>query len=226
MIRRKLTISQIIFIVINILPVLGVWFQGWDAARIFLFYCLETILTGIFHVVKMIAVMLLSEKGDLPGKYKGSLVFTAVFIVCFFIMHYGIFVYVQTSMFFSVSGIYKGDLFGLSVPALKVLLGNEGMLMIAIFIVYYIIDSIRQLTFFRIEKISDIVKLMFQPYGRIFIQQFVVIFASMFLSFGLGNVFIVVFVLTRLYVELFFNFNKNIDNALEKNESLIQDHTN
>lgn len=218
MTKSKLTLPQIYLIIINLVPLLGVWFQGWDPARIFLFYCLETILIGIFHAFKMIAVILLSEKGNLPSTFKGSIVFAGIFIVCFFIMHYGIFVFVQTSMFFAISGIYKGDIFGLNINTLKELLGNEGMLMIAIFVVYYILDCIKQLASFRIDKVSDIVKLMFQPYVRIFIQQFVLILGSMFLAFKLGNIFILIFIVVRICIELFMNWNTKLDESTNDNQ--------
>ena len=224
MTRRKLTISQISLIAINLVPIFGVWFQGWDAARIFLFYCLETILIGIFHVIKMIVAMIISRPTDsIPHNQKGKLLFIGLFIVCFFIMHYGIFVFVQTSMFFAASGVYKGDLFNLSIPVLKELLGREGLEMMAIFTVFYIADTIKQLAGFRIEQPSDIVKLMFQPYVRIFIQQFVLIFGSMFLVFGLGKIFIVIFVLTRFYIDLFLNPGAKMDKLLAERKLKIGD---
>lgn len=87
--------------------------------------------------------------------------------------------------------------------------------MIAIFTAFYIADTVKQLTNYRIEQASDIVKLMFQPYVRIFIQQFVLISGSMFLVFGLGKIFIVIFVLARFYMELFLNIDNRINKALE-----------
>lgn len=218
MLKRKLTLPEIYLIIINLVPVLGVWFQGWDPARIFLFYCLETILVGIFHVIKMILLMTLSNPGEYKSyKTRWGLILAGAFIVGFFILHYGIFVFVQTGMFFAVSGIYKGDLWGLNFSTLKQLLGSEGLLMMAIFIVYYILDTIRELQLFRIEKASDIVKLMFQPYVRIFIQQFVLIFGSMFLAFKLGYIFIVIFVVVRIYIGLFLDWNKKVNDSLDKN---------
>lgn len=222
MIKRKLTISQIILIGINFLPILGVWFQGWDAARIFLFYCLETILIGIFHVFKMILVIILSrpqEDSDGSFRQKRTVFLMGLFLVVFFIMHYGIFVFVQTSMFFAISGVYKGDLFNLNPVTLKQLLGREGMLMMIIFIAYYILQTIKEVSVFRIEKMSDVLKLMFQPYLRVFIQQFVLISGSLFLVFGLGEVFILIFILIKLYIEIRLNWNEKINKSLEENKT-------
>lgn len=49
---------------------------------------------------------------------------------------------------------------------------------------------------------------MFEPYLRIFVQQFVVIIGSFFLTFGAGKIFILVFVLVKIFFELFVNFNR------------------
>lgn len=215
MIKRKLTISQIILIGINLLPILGVWFQGWDAARIFLFYCLETILIGIFHVFKMILAIILSRPTGGDAKQNRTIFLMALFFVLFFILHYGIFVFVQTSMFFAVSGVYKGELFNLTPLTLQQLLGREGMLMMIIFIAYYTIQAIREIAVFRIDKISDLVKMMFQPYLRVFIQQFVLILGSMFLVFELGGIFILIFILVKLYIEIYLDWNGKINKSLE-----------
>ena len=48
---------------------------------------------------------------------------------------------------------------------------------------------------------------MFQPYGRIFIQQVTVILGSMFLSFGAGTVFILIFAAIKIFFEIFIDFN-------------------
>lgn len=217
MTQHKLTLSHILLIVINLVPVLGVWFQGWEASRIFLFYCLETILIGIFHVFKMIIALILSNPaGDEKIKKKGGIFLMGLFIVLFFILHYGIFVFVQTSMFFGISGLYDGTMFGLNIPTLKKLLGPEGMLMMAIFTVYYVFETTRDMVSFRISEMSDLVKMMFQPYLRIFIQQFVLIIGSIFLLFKLGSAFILVFVLTKFYIEIFLNWNEKIDASFQK----------
>jgi len=60
---------------------------------------------------------------------------------------------------------------------------------------------------------------MFEPYIRIFVQQFVVILGSMFLTFGAGKIFILIFVAAKIFFELFINYNRLLDIA-EKRERL------
>ncbi|MBK8141896.1 MAG: hypothetical protein IPK57_13530 [Chitinophagaceae bacterium] len=56
--------------------------------------------------------------------------------------------------------------------------------------------------------------IMFQPYGRIFIQQFTVILGSMFLSLGLGKIFILVFALAKIAFELLIDYDKLMGKAM------------
>jgi hypothetical protein len=51
-------------------------------------------------------------------------------------------------------------------------------------------------------------KLMFQPYGRIFVQQFVVIIGSMFLVFGVTKIFILILALVKIYFETYVNLDR------------------
>ena len=56
-------------------------------------------------------------------------------------------------------------------------------------------------------KTSSLGYLMFQPYGRIFIQQVTVILGSMFLSFGAGKIFILIFAAIKIFFEVFIDLN-------------------
>ena len=58
-------------------------------------------------------------------------------------------------------------------------------------------------------------QLMFQPYGRIFIQQFTVILGSMFLTFGAGKIFILVFAAVKIYFEVFVNYDGILNKTME-----------
>ena len=57
--------------------------------------------------------------------------------------------------------------------------------------------------------------LLFQPYGRIFIQQVTVIIGSMFLTFGAGKIFILVFALIKIFVELFIDLESILRKSLK-----------
>ena len=60
-------------------------------------------------------------------------------------------------------------------------------------------------------KTATLVGLMFEPYIRIFIQQFTVILGSIFLTFGAGKVFIIIFAMIKIAFELFIDYGKIIN---------------
>jgi uncharacterized ion transporter superfamily protein YfcC len=64
MIKRKLSAGELLLIVVNLIPLYGVWFEGWNASQVFLVYCLETVIIGIINVLKMACVTLFVKKTD------------------------------------------------------------------------------------------------------------------------------------------------------------------
>ena len=141
------------------------------------------------------------------------------FFIFFFIIHYGFFVFIQTQIFFGVTSMIPDGSMLLRYSKIPQLLGPNGRLLILIFIAYYTVQNLY--TFFNAGsyKTTSMGRLMFEPYVRIFVQQLVVILGSMFLSFGAGKIFMLVFVVIKLWFELFFNFNRIMDVA-EKRQKL------
>lgn len=210
---RKFTTSDYILILANLIPVYGVWFQGWNASKIFLVFCLETVIIGIFNVAKMGTVAAFVKKDDVWDTAGKMTLLSSLFFIIFFIFHYGFFVFVQTQIFFGVSGLFKNTSVLNSYLSIPKILGHNGLLVLFIFITYYTLNTF--LSFFASGEYKTISmgKLMFQPYGRIFVQQFVVIVGSMFLALGADKFFILVLVLVKIGFELFMNFDKFLDKA-------------
>jgi Family of unknown function (DUF6498) len=218
MFKRKLTISDFLLIVVNCIPLYGVWFEGWDAKPIFLVYCMETIIIGIVNVIKMACITIFVRKKDV-WESNGNSMQSGWFFIFFFIIHYGFFVFIQTQLFFSVSKIVPGGSFLASYAKIPELLGDNGKLMLLIFIAYYTVQSI--FDFFSSGKYKTISlnRQMFEPYMRIFVQQFVVILGSLFLTFGAGKIFILIFIIAKIFFELFINFDRYLTIA-EKRQRL------
>jgi len=212
--RRELSISDLILMAANLIPIAGVWFGGWDARQMFLVYCLESIILGGFNVIKMAIVTFVKKKDIWDNGNGTSAKVGGIFFILFFMVHYGMFVFIQTTMFAAVSGLDKavsGPIgFLLHVPQI---LSPEAQLMLYIFIAAY---GLKMLTDFILSgeyKTTDLGLLMFQPYGRIFIQQLVVILGSFFLMFGAVKIFMIIFVGIKLYFEVWLNFDKYIKKA-------------
>jgi len=217
MFKRKLTIGDIFLILVNLVPLYGVWFGGWDAGRVFLVYCLETVIIGVINVLKMATVTLFVKRRELWNNNGIQSSQSGWFFILFFIMHYGFFVFVQTQLFFAVSGIGENaSIFG-KYKAIPQLLGNEGKLLLLIFIAYYTLQT--AFSFFQSGEYKSIslTRLMFQPYMRIVVQQLVVILGSIFLGFGAGKIFILVMVMVKIFFELYINFDRILNSAERMN---------
>src|SRR6185503_18903455 len=112
MLKRKLTPGDWMLVIANLIPLYGVWFEGWDPKQMFLVYCLETIIIGGFNVLKMIIVTLDRKKDVWEGAGGSKFMVRGWFFILFFICHYGLFVFVQTAIFAGVSGLAPDGGFG------------------------------------------------------------------------------------------------------------------
>ncbi len=216
MFKRNLTINDFLLIVVNLIPLFGVWFEGWDAKQIFTVYCMETVIIGIINVIKMTCVTLFVRKKDVWENGGGTSMQSGWLFIFFFIAHYGFFVFVQTQIFFAVSGLMPDSSLILKYSKIPELLGENGKLLLLIFIAYYTVQNIFGFFFTGIYKTISLGRLMFEPYMRIFVQQFVVILGSIFLSFGAGKIFILIFITAKIFFELFVNFDRLLAIAEKK----------
>ena len=208
MFKRKLTISDFLLIVVNLIPLYGVWFEGWDAKQIFLVYCLETVIIGIINVVKMACITIFVRNKDVWENGGSSSMQSGWFFIFFFIIHYGFFVFIQTQMFFAVSGMIPDGSLLMKYSKIPGLLGDNGKLLLLIFVAYYTMQSVFGFFSSGVYKTISLGRQMFEPYIRIFIQQFVVILGSIFLSFKAGKIFILIFIIVKIFFELFINFDR------------------
>ena len=223
MFKHKFSNSDYFLILVNLIPLYGVWFEGWNATQVFLVYCLETVIIGIINVIKMACVTIFVRKKDVWENNGSNSMQSGWFFIFFFIVHYGFFVFVQTQIFFSVTGmIPDGSLF-MKYAKIPQLLGDNGKLLLLIFITYYTLQNIFDFFLTGNYKTISMGRLMFEPYMRIFVQQFVVILGSIFLSFGAGKIFVLVFVMAKIFFEVFINFNRLLVMA-EKKERWKKEH--
>lgn len=221
MLKKALTKSDYFLIAANLLPVVGVWLWNWSPHEVFMVYALETVIVGIFTLIKM-GIVTSVRKTDTwyngPSRTKQL----GIFFMLFFLMHYGMFVAIQTGIIIQVSGIGKQFHIGffdffIHWPQY---LGKDAYYMLAGFFISYGFSMYRNFIRPRQYQTIPMMLLMFQPYGRIFIQQVTVILGSMFLVFGAGKIFILIFAFIKIFFELFINFDGILNKAmkdLEKN---------
>lgn len=225
MFKRKLTAGDYLLVIVNLIPLYFVWFEGWNASQVFLVYCLETVIIGIVNVLKMACVTIFVRKKDTWENGSSSTMQSGWFFIFFFIIHYGFFVFVQTQIFFNVSGLVPDGSFLMNYKKIPELLGDNGKLILLIFIAYYTLQNIFDFFLSGKYKTISMGRLMFEPYMRIFVQQFVVILGSIFLSFGAGKIFMLVFVIAKIFFELFVNFSRLLEIS-EKRQRLKDEREN
>ena len=219
MFKRRLTIEDFFLTAVNLIPLCGVWFYNWDPRQVFMVYCMETVIIGVMNVIKMACVTLFVRKKDLWGNGGTSSMQSGWLFIFFFIAHYGFFVFIQTQLFFAFSGTIPGGALLMKYGKIPGILGSDGKLLLLIFIAYYTMQQVFGFFASGVYKTISMGRLLFEPYLRIFVQQVVVLLGSIFLNFGAGKIFILVFVLVKLFFELFINFSRLLEVA-EKKERL------
>lgn len=215
MIKRPLTRADYYLIAANLIPVVGALFFNWDPKEIFLVYCLETIIIGILNLVKM-GIVTAIRKTDKWYNNNTYTMQSGLFFMFFFIMHYGLFVAVQMGIFFGVSGIGDGtDLtvfnFFYKWPQL---ITHDSVIMLVAFGIGYGFKMIYEFIRSGEYRTTPLMIIMFQPYGRIFIQQITVILGSLFLTFGAGKIFIIVFAAVKIFCEVYLSFDRVLNKAM------------
>lgn len=218
MFKRNLTKGDIALMTANFIPVFGVWFLGWSATDAFIVYALETLIAGVLTLLKM-AVITIVRKKDTWYNGGSSTRVSGLFFMLFFTLHFGLFASVQTSIFSQSANI---------VPPGKGLLyfffhwysfiNKDIAIMLGGLVISYLVRSFVPFIITGEYKTVSMTKVMFQPYGRIFIQQFTVILGSMFLSFGFGKGFILVFASAKILFEVYFNFDTILNKAMKDME--------
>lgn len=212
---RQLRKDDWLIIISNLIPVYGVWFLGWSAVEVFIVYALETLIIGLLTVLKLL-IATFARKTDTWHNQGSTSQVSGLFFIVFFVLHFGIFAAVQTAIFSGVAGINppgKGALYFFFHWWEYI---NEDIAwMLGGFIISYLARDFVPFIMKGDYKSVPMMILMFQPYGRILVQQFTVILGSMFLTFQLGKVFMLVFAVAKIFVEVFLNFDRIINKTME-----------
>ena len=215
--KQRLTLSDILLIAANLIPLWGVWFMGWDAKMMFVVYCLESVIVGLYNLLQMWLVTLVKKK-DVCKKNGTSNMLSGYFFMLFFLFHYGVFIFVQLKIFLSVLSL-KGltDNVFMFLFHLPLYLPNYALWVLLYFTVTYGLVILKDFVYTGVYKTIEMSTLFFAPYGRIFVQQFVVIIGSFVLMFNKeGKIFILVFIICKIFFELLINYNKILENAMKK----------
>ena len=171
-------------------------------------YFLETIIIGFFNTLKMFWSI-----------HFGSHEKSGYWLILFFLFHYGLFVGIQSIFGFTLFEMDSNSIFREPFQVLKnyqIILGLEDMKYAFPAILFTHIGKFFS-DFIKNEKYKKFLptEIMFKPYVRIFIQQFVVILTFFFMILGkAGIIAAILLILFRLFIDLFFE-------AIKENSLLL-----
>lgn len=171
----KLTKSSIYLIIVNLIPVIGVGFFGWNLYEIMLSYWVENIVIGIYAVLK-IAMAKGVYNDPLATASQNKTNNSKFFIIPIFFVHYGIFTLGH--------GLFIYGLFGPNNP-----FGTPGTLSIWPLLISFGSFLVSHGLSFKENyigkkenlKVSSM-DMMFAPYGRVIVMHLAVMGSALVLA--------------------------------------------
>ena len=207
-------IAAIVLVAVNVLPLIGVLFWGWDVGTILITYWLENGVIGLINIPK---ILLAGGANNVGGAVMAG--FFAVHYGGFWIGH-GIFVFLIAGIasrglfgFFFGSGFPLGGGiggFGGPVPGAA---GPDGAQILLIVALLFLSHGLSFLFNYRARKEylnTTPMKQMFQPYGRLIVLHITIIFGA-FLVIGLGQpvALVALLVILKTGVDLLFHLREH-----------------
>ena len=167
------TLSVLFLIGVNMVPLLGVIFYGWNLFSIMFLYWFENGIIGFFNVLKISrASKPSSSTSNITINGRPSNLSGAAFYVPFFAMHYGIFWVVHGVFVIVLFGLFGGQPFG-GVGPPEIAGGFRGFepggVTIAALSLFLSHGVSFYVNFLKGEEYRNVSpdEQMFQPYGRV-----------------------------------------------------------
>jgi hypothetical protein len=194
--------SIIALITVNLFPVFGVLFMGWNVFPLMLLYWSENVIIGFYNVLRMAVCT--------PQKNESW--FIKLFLIPFFIIHYGGFTLGHCAVIITFFG--KSFFEGAAGPRLDILLHiirEYGLpyAALSIFLSHgysFVMNFLRKGEYKRIP----IQKLMMAPYGRIAILHITLIFGAFLVLIFKSQVFVLLlFIFLKIVVDLWAHLREH-----------------
>lgn len=174
-------VTQAWIVLMNLVPVAGVLFFGWNAILLLLFYWIETVVVGIVNALKL-TVLALHERAPRPARA------VAWFFVPFFCLHFGIFCMVHGAfvMGMSVFGDMQASTQDAGFPGLDVvafalaqLQADEDLRVSVLAMVAFQVGSFVALWLLGGQwRETNPIRQMMEPYGRVFVMHATIFVAA------------------------------------------------
>lgn len=181
-------------------------------------YFFETLVIGLFNVLKMIIISFFSPVGKekpnttmMGGKISGTTPLQMnLFLVIFFILHFSIFYFVQFGLLVGTAeGLddsFPGESSFIPNPFsfFKASLGEQGMITMGAIIFLQLFSLIYSFLLKGEYKVTNCMVQAIQPYGRIILQQFVVLIGGFFIIIIHNTaVFSCILIIIKTFVDIY-----------------------
>ncbi|MCX6350934.1 MAG: DUF6498-containing protein [Bacteroidetes bacterium] len=169
-------------LITGLMPLVGVLFLGWNIYAIVFLFWLESLVAGVFNLIKMI---LAREKTKFP-------------ITIFFVVHFGVFIIVTGGfvVFSAIPDAERHSVFQLHIREILTLM-----------VLGYTANLITQYIMNGAYKTTAPMDLFFAPYGRIFILGIIImsgVFLKDKLNVSQGTVLLIVLTVCKFIMDLFW----------------------
>lgn len=189
--------SLITLVLVNLVPLVGVLFLGWSPMEVVYLYWVETAIIGFFNIFKM---LMASSKNGLVAT-----IFEKLFMIPFFIVHFGGFIFVQGLFILLANAEGDADPFqGDAAVTEKYLwaifyqLWWPALLLFGSHLFSFFWNFIGEKEY----KEKNISEFMFAPYARIFVQQFIAILGVVIIVVA-GHIWLMIIVIAaKIYADV------------------------
>lgn len=187
--------AAIVLILMNCLPIWGVFFRNWDVGFIISVYWVENVAVGLINVLKL-----------LSNKHSEGNAIEKLGLSAFFSVHYGIFTLVHGMFVFIV--FQQDGPFGSAndFPSQSESIANYLLLPFAGFFVSHLFSYFYNYLGQGEYRKLDLKQVMLMPYGRIVALHLVVLFGA-FLTMAAGSPkpVILLLVIVKTFGDLLFH---------------------
>jgi Family of unknown function (DUF6498) len=221
--------SALALVAANLVPLIGVLFWAWNAFEIVALYWLENVIIGSVNILKMITCNPDPDETDAETKFGLTteqlqaikkagwkaylfIVLMNLFLVPFFIFHYGLFCYGHGWFIFH---LFEKDRFPETIEQLQQFLVQEhlvwGVAALAVSHLWsYFINFLGKGEYRRALPIQ----LFWQPYARAAVLHVAIIFGGfVVLMLGSPLPFLIALVLGKTALDLVYHFKERLRNA-------------
>jgi hypothetical protein len=207
-------ISVIAIVLVNLVPIYGVLFMGWQVFPVMLLFWIENVIIGVSNVLKM----LLASPGNV-GQWVAK-----VFMIPFFCVHYGIFTLVHgIFVLILFGGFYKT---GTPSPGISDILGiiayaQLGWAVLALVIshtISFVTNYIGQGEY----KQANLSELMAQPYGRVVILHLTILLGGFtVMSVGSPEIGLVLLIALKTFVDIKAHLKQHNSAVSDKSGTVV-----